>query len=66
MHVHCAPIVLHIHKKFELNRIKIKGGCQSNTKAAVRESWSNLTLNNFIIYFKSDMYFILVNMKREK
>ena len=41
----CAPIVLHMHKKFEVNRTKIKGGCQSYTKAAPKESWNNLTLD---------------------
>ena len=33
-----------MHKKFELNRTKIKGGCQSYTKAAPKESWNDLTL----------------------
>ena len=40
----CAPIVLHMHKKFEVNQTKIKGGCQSYTKAAPKESWNDLTL----------------------
>ena len=31
-------------KKFEVNRTKIKGGCQLRTKAAPKESWNNLTL----------------------
>ena len=33
-----------MHKKFEVNRTKIKGGCQSYTKAAPQQSWSDLTL----------------------
>ena len=33
-----------MHKKFEVNRTKIKGGCQLRTKAAPKESWNNLTL----------------------
>ena len=33
-----------MHKKFEVNGIKIKGGCQSYTKAAPRESCNDLTL----------------------
>ena len=31
-------------KKFEVNWAKIKGGCQSYTKAAPKESWNDLTL----------------------
>ena len=34
----CTPIVLHMHKKFQVNRTKIKGSCQSYTKAAPQES----------------------------
>ena len=33
-----------MHKKFEVNRTKIKGGCQSYTKSAPRESWRDFTL----------------------
>ena len=33
-----------MYKKFEVNRTKIKGGCQSYTKAAPWESWSDFTL----------------------
>ena len=36
-----------MHKKLEVNRAKIKGGCQSYTKAAPQESWSDLTLNEY-------------------
>ena len=45
----CAPFVLHLHKKFEVNQTKIKGDCQSYTKAADRESWSDLTLATFVV-----------------
>ena len=31
-------------KKFEINQTKIKGSCQSYTKAAPQKSWSDLTL----------------------
>ena len=31
-------------KKFEVNRTKIKAGCQLYTKAAPQQSWSDLTL----------------------
>ena len=40
----CAPIVLHMHKKFELNRTKIKGGCQSCRKVVAHDSRSDLPL----------------------
>ena len=33
-----------MHKKFEVNQTKIKGGCQLDTKDAPQESWSDLTL----------------------
>ena len=33
-----VSLVLHMHKKFEVNWTNIKGGCQSYTKVAPRES----------------------------
>ena len=33
-----------MYKNFEVNRTKVKGGCQSYTKAAQWESWSDFTL----------------------
>ena len=33
-----------MHKKFEVYWTKIKGSCQSYTKAAPQQSWSDLTL----------------------
>ena len=42
-----ALIVLHRHKKFEVNRTKIKGGCQSETKAAQQNSCIDLTLVSY-------------------
>ena len=44
-----ATIVLHMYKKFEVNWTKIMGGCQSYTKAAPRESGTNLTLLSIIL-----------------
>ena len=35
-----------MHKKFEVNRTKIKGGCLSYTKAAPKEFWNDLTLEH--------------------
>ena len=35
---------MHMHKKFEVDRIMIKEHCQSYTKAAPQQSWSDLTL----------------------
>ena len=49
----CAPIVLHMHKKFEVNRTKIKGGCQSYTKAAPKESWNDLTLVTTYLHIRA-------------
>ena len=40
----CAPIVLHMYKKYEANWTNIKGGYHSYTKAAPPQSWSDLTL----------------------
>ena len=40
----CATIVLHMYKKFQVNRTKIKGECQSETKAAYCYSCTDLTL----------------------
>ena len=34
----------HMNKKFEVNRVKIKGVCQLYTKAADQDSTSNLPL----------------------
>ena len=39
-----------MHKKLEVNRTKINGGCQSYTKAAPRESWSNFTLTQWFFW----------------
>ena len=33
-----------MHKKFEVNWAKIKGGCHSYTKSAPQQSWSDLTM----------------------
>ena len=41
----CAPIVWHMHNKFEINQTKIKGSCQSYTKVAPQQqSWSDSPL----------------------
>jgi len=37
-----APIVPHMRKKFEVNRTKIKGDCQSDTNSAPQESYNDL------------------------
>ena len=34
-----------MHKKFEVNWTNIKEGCQSYTKAAPQQSWSDLSLD---------------------
>ena len=48
---------MHIHKKFEVNWTKIKGSCQSYTKAAPQQSWSDLTLGMFLFLFNLSFYF---------
>ena len=35
-----------MHKKFEINQSKIKGGCQSGRKAATHDSKSDLPLEH--------------------
>ena len=51
-------MVLYMHKKFEVNHTKIKGSCQSYTKAAPQQSWSDLTLGMFFLYlFNLSFYF---------
>ena len=42
-----------MHKKFEINRTKIKGGCQSGRKVVPHDSKSDLPLVNENIVFKS-------------
>ena len=39
-----------MHKKFQVNRTKIKGGCQSETKAAHCYSCTDLTLAILLEY----------------
>ena len=43
---------MNIYKKFEVNRTKIKGGCQLYTKAAPQQSWSDLTLKYSAIFME--------------
>ena len=40
----------HMHKKFEINRTKIKGGCQPGRKVVAHDSKSNLPLVSLQIY----------------
>ena len=39
-------LVEHMHKNFEINRIKIKGSCQSGRKVVTHDSKSDLPLAN--------------------
>ena len=41
-----------MHKKFEINRTKIKGGCQSGRKVVTNNSNSDLPLSNFADEFE--------------
>ena len=45
-----------MHKKFQVNRTKIKGGCQSETKAAHKHSCIDLTL----IFSKAGKLFVIL------
>ena len=45
-----------MHKKFEVNRTKIKGGCQSYTKAAPQEFWSDFTLGKMFEKLKQKVH----------
>ena len=38
----------HMHEKFEVNRTKIKGACQSGRKVVTRSSKSDLPLDDLI------------------
>ena len=41
-HMNIAMLLEHMHKKFEVIRTKIKGGCQSGTKMVTHESKNDL------------------------
>ena len=48
-------IIEHIHKKFEINRTKIKGGCQSGRKVVPHDSKSDLPLARLAGQFETDL-----------
>ena len=43
-----ATLLEHMHKKFEINRTKIKGGCQSGRKVVTHKSKSDLPQKGYI------------------
>ena len=43
-------LLVHMHKKFEINRRKIKGGCQSGRKVGTHDSNSDLPLKCRMIW----------------
>ena len=43
-----AALLEHMHRKFEMNRTKVKGGCQSRRKVVPHDSKSGLLLSIFI------------------
>ena len=45
-----ATLLEHMHKKFEINRTQIKGGCQSGRKVVTHNSRSDLPLGVVIMY----------------
>ena len=42
-------VLKHMHKKFEIRRTKIKGGCQSGRKVVTHDSKSDLLLDPDIL-----------------
>ena len=46
----------HMHKKFELNQTKIKGGCQSGRKMVTHNSKSDLPLHVAVTSLKVIKY----------
>ena len=46
-------ILEHMHMKFEINRTKIKGGCQLGTKVVTHDSKSDLPLCMNNVTYKS-------------
>ena len=51
-------ILEHMHKKFEINRTKIKGSCQSGRKVVTHNSKSDLPLGTCHMY-KRRLHFIV-------
>ena len=47
-----AIILEHMHRKFEINRTKIKSGCQSGKKVVTYNSKSDLPL----VLFQNDFF----------
>ena len=48
-----------MHKKFEINLTKIKGGCQSGRKVVLYESKSDLPLGIILLYeIKKSLYYL--------
>ena len=45
----------HMHKKFEINRTKIKGGCQSGRQVVTHNSKSDLPLVVVIVYSETEL-----------
>ena len=41
-------MIEHMHKKFEINRTKIKGGCLSGRKAVTHNSKSDLHVIDYV------------------
>ena len=52
----------HTHKKFEVNRTKIKGGCQSERKVSQMKSYSKMPLPYITeISFEKRIYACFLN-----
>ena len=58
-----AILLEHMHKKFEINRTKIKGSCQSGRKVVTHDSKSDLALPVYC-YFDPKLIIFLENYSR--
>ena len=54
-----AILLEHMHKKFEINRTKIKGGCQSGKKVVTHNSKRDLPLNTCTGWFMTTLKRVL-------
>ena len=55
-----------MHKKFEINRTKIKGGCQSVRKVVTHNSRSDLPLAATFCLLLSTFFFFLLKDEKEQ
>ena len=59
-----AILLEHMHRKFEINRTKIKAGCQSGRKMVTHNCKSDLPLPNIFCYFR--LWYVIKIVTDEK